>query len=503
MIYKTIDFLSNPENKFVLYNIDNRIDHLMLDEAQDTNPESWKLIEILTEEFFAGHGTKDEQIRTIFIVGDVKQSIYSFQGANLAVYDSYRLNFKKRSENAKIQFIEHNLENSYRSTQKVLDFMDNFCNNFINKFALTVNTKEDIKHISKITTQIENSEVSFVEIEEKLETESDDLECHLQQDIVNWVEKTKSLLAKSNITESVLCEIEKFIAKKAGQIGIMFHNRTANNYMMFTIAEKLQDRGLISNFIPQLGRYDIKVMDLCTILKFIQNPYNEFNLAILLKTPIFNLQDRDILAIQQQKKETFYEKCLEFGILKNNLLFFEQLDGCKLDLALEKLKEVYHLMPESENKSTYLKYIKMLQNYVKESEAGEVNIRTLDVDKLMNDFRDNIVNLAVSFTENESYRISFFGTIHESKGMEFDNTIIIDIPSNNSVKNIIHIIDNNKIWVHTSSNLCFNFVNIFKEMKKNLQEEELKRLYYVALTRTKTNALVVKLNDKGLSQFTE
>jgi ATP-dependent exoDNAse (exonuclease V) beta subunit len=409
------------------------------------------------------------------------------------------LSFKKKSEGAKIRFVEQNLENSYRSTQKVLDFVDNFCNNFANKFALSFNIKEDIKHISKITQQIEDSEVSFVEIEQEVEGENEDV----KNDFTSWVERTESLLQKSKIVEKVLIEITNFVNKRDGKTGIMFHNRTANNYMMFSLAEKLQEMNLLNSFITQLGRYDIKVMDIFTIFKFIQNPYNEFNLAVLLKTPIFNLTDDNIFAIQQKEKETFYERCLEFDQLKNNLLYLEQLKNCKLGFVVEKIEQMYQQVGSDEEVVVYLKYIKMLQSYIKETETEGVNIRTLDVEKLMNDFRDNIVNLAVGLNDDSDSKISFFGTIHESKGMEFDNTIIIDSPSNNGIKNTIYIIDNNKIWVNTNSNLCFNFVNIFKEMKKNLQEEELKRLYYVALTRAKKNALVVKLNDKGLSQYVE
>ena len=68
---------------WVLFKLDSGLDHILVDEAQDTSPAQWSLISKLTEEFFAGKGThENERIdRTVFAVGDEKQSIYSFQGA--------------------------------------------------------------------------------------------------------------------------------------------------------------------------------------------------------------------------------------------------------------------------------------------------------------------------------------------------------------------------------------------------------------------------------------
>ena len=82
LIVKTLDLLSRSNAAaWVLYKIDGGMDHILVDEAQDTNPEQWSIVEALAEEFFAGAGART-QPRTLFAVGDEKQSIYSFQGAN-------------------------------------------------------------------------------------------------------------------------------------------------------------------------------------------------------------------------------------------------------------------------------------------------------------------------------------------------------------------------------------------------------------------------------------
>src|SRR3546814_4031310 len=77
---------------WVLFKLDGGLDHLLIDEAQDTSPEQWRIVERLTSDFFAGEGAhearaqdrKQSETRTAFAVGDPKQSIYSFQRADPA-----------------------------------------------------------------------------------------------------------------------------------------------------------------------------------------------------------------------------------------------------------------------------------------------------------------------------------------------------------------------------------------------------------------------------------
>ena len=82
---------------WVLYKIDGGIDHILVDEAQDTNPAQWTIIENLAAEFFAG-AARSDKLRTMFAVGDEKQSIYSFQGANPVRFGEVGRAFRKRAE---------------------------------------------------------------------------------------------------------------------------------------------------------------------------------------------------------------------------------------------------------------------------------------------------------------------------------------------------------------------------------------------------------------------
>jgi ATP-dependent helicase/nuclease subunit A len=116
---------------WVLYKLDGGIDHLLVDEAQDTNPDQWAVIRGLVAEFFAGRGAGDERAeerglppRTVFAVGDVKQSIYSFQGAAPRLFGVERAVLKARADAAERRWVNVPLNVSFRSAPPVLQAVD-------------------------------------------------------------------------------------------------------------------------------------------------------------------------------------------------------------------------------------------------------------------------------------------------------------------------------------------------------------------------------------------
>jgi ATP-dependent helicase/nuclease subunit A len=108
---------------WVMFKLDGGIDHILIDEAQDTNPEQWDVVAALAEEFFAGEGARKD-VRTIFAVGDAKQSIYSFQRADPAAFERMRAHFQVRAEAARQNWRNVDLHISFRSTPSVLAAVD-------------------------------------------------------------------------------------------------------------------------------------------------------------------------------------------------------------------------------------------------------------------------------------------------------------------------------------------------------------------------------------------
>ncbi|MDD9991642.1 MAG: double-strand break repair helicase AddA [Rhodospirillales bacterium] len=108
---------------WVLYKLDGGLDHLLIDEAQDTSPTQWAVIAALADEFFAGEGARAAP-RTLFAVGDEKQSIFSFQGADARALAAAHGQFQSRAELAEQPWESLPLAESFRSTAAVLAAVD-------------------------------------------------------------------------------------------------------------------------------------------------------------------------------------------------------------------------------------------------------------------------------------------------------------------------------------------------------------------------------------------
>ena len=124
LISAALDLLRHPGiAPWVLFKLDGGLDHILIDEAQDTNPEQWEIVAALAEEFYAGDGA-DDRLRTIFAVGDAKQSIYSFQRADPRAFLRMRDYFERRISEARQEWRVVPLEISFRSTEPVLRTID-------------------------------------------------------------------------------------------------------------------------------------------------------------------------------------------------------------------------------------------------------------------------------------------------------------------------------------------------------------------------------------------
>ncbi|MEN0076559.1 MAG: UvrD-helicase domain-containing protein, partial [Paracraurococcus sp.] len=130
--------LEDPGSAWVLYKLDGGIDHVLLDEAQDSNPAQWGIAAALTAEFFAGSGVERGRPRslsaaaveapaprrTVFAVGDIKQAIYGFQGADAAGFATWQRHYGQQVRSGGGEFRQVQLDVSFRSTAPVLALVD-------------------------------------------------------------------------------------------------------------------------------------------------------------------------------------------------------------------------------------------------------------------------------------------------------------------------------------------------------------------------------------------
>ena len=124
MIARAAAMLTRPGMAdWVRYKLDQRIDHILVDEGQDTNGDQWRIVHALSQEFFAGEGARDER-RTLFAVGDFKQAIFRFQGSRPEIFLNYQNEFRLLAEDAAATFRDVPLSESFRSTDAILDVVN-------------------------------------------------------------------------------------------------------------------------------------------------------------------------------------------------------------------------------------------------------------------------------------------------------------------------------------------------------------------------------------------
>ena len=121
LIFKTLTLLRTTGNPdWVMYKLDNGLEHILVDEAQDTNPEQWAIIEALCTSFF--ENTEDlnpQNPRTVFVVGDEKQSIFSFQRAAPEEFNRMKQTLQNKAEQARLKWSTVSLNISFRSVPSV------------------------------------------------------------------------------------------------------------------------------------------------------------------------------------------------------------------------------------------------------------------------------------------------------------------------------------------------------------------------------------------------
>lgn len=117
-------FDGDAARAWALFKLDEGVDHILVDEAQDTSPAQWRVAASLAEEFYVGRGAREGGKRTLFVVGDEKQSIYSFQGADHAAFAAQRARFERKAAGARDPLQGVPLTHSFRSSPAILEAVD-------------------------------------------------------------------------------------------------------------------------------------------------------------------------------------------------------------------------------------------------------------------------------------------------------------------------------------------------------------------------------------------
>ncbi len=315
LILKARDLLGDGRVSWVHFKLDGGIDHILVDEAQDTSPEQWEVIEALASEFFSGDGAEREGRaleRTIFAVGDQKQSIYSFQGADPAKFAEMRSHFATRAQDAERRWQSVELLLSFRSVWAILKTVDSVFTGEHAPKGLQVED-ERIHHLS-----FRDGQAGLIELWPTMTpddvSEDDPWDAPVDQmsqksPPARLAEKIADTLAGWFRDGEYLPSAGRNI--QAGDVMILLRRRGA-------FAEEMV-RQLKQRQIPVAGSdrmvllEQMAVMDLVAMGRFALLPDDDLNTAVVLKTPLIGLNDDDLfdLAYNRPKEMTLWRRLQE------------------------------------------------------------------------------------------------------------------------------------------------------------------------------------------------
>lgn len=277
-----------PDAAWVLYKLDGGIDHVLIDEAQDTSPAQWDIVRSLTGEFFAGSGVRSELDRTIFAVGDRKQSIFSFQGADPAAFEHARVHFAGQIAGSGKALRDVDFTVSFRTTPEILELVDKvFGPEKPALKGLESATALEITHQSS-----RGQEHGWVELWPLIEPDE-------KQEPEPWtapVDLVPSNAPSRKLARRIAETISGWIGTRhigssdrvvtPGDILILVRKR--NEFFDAVISE------LRRHAIPVAGadrlklRESIAVLDLLALASFVVMPEDDYSLACVLKSPLVN-----------------------------------------------------------------------------------------------------------------------------------------------------------------------------------------------------------------------
>lgn len=286
---------------WVLFKLDGGIDHILVDEAQDTSPDQWAIIKALADEFFSGSGLRQTN-RTIFAVGDKKQSIFSFQGAVPEEFENMRRFFKEKVETANKKWNDVPMYISFRSVPAVIDGVNYVLQHELAKKGV-VDADENATHISWREKQ-----AGLVELWPTEKQQENDTEQAFTKPVERIFSQTSSARLAAKIAQKIAgmisCE-EKLESKgrpiQAGDILILVKRR---NEFISDLSRELKSRGVDVAGVDRLKiTSHIAVKDLMVLGDVLLLPEDDLALATVLRSPLCGTSADDLSEDDLQKAQ--------------------------------------------------------------------------------------------------------------------------------------------------------------------------------------------------------
>ncbi len=309
LILRARQVLNDPAvAEWVLYRLDGGIDHILVDEAQDTSPDQWDVVEKLAQEFTSGEGARSGVERTIFVVGDKKQSIYSFQGADPQAFDRMQAEFGQKLHESGSKLWNSTLEYSFRSSSAILGLVD-----ILFEDRAEAGFHKDSQH--RAFKADLPGRVDLWPVIEKVEDEEDG----------DWTDPVDRPGARHHtvlLAEKVARSIKDMIDSAEtvpvdGEAPGTFVRRKVRPGDFLILVQRRSDlfaeiiRACKAANLPIAGADRLKVgaelavKDLAALLSFLATPEDSLSLATALKSPLFGWTEQQLFDLAHRREETY------------------------------------------------------------------------------------------------------------------------------------------------------------------------------------------------------
>jgi ATP-dependent helicase/nuclease subunit A len=315
LIDKTLEMLDSVSSSWVHFKLDRGVDHVLIDEAQDTSPRQWDIVAHIISEFTTGEGARDGVKRTIFAVGDEKQSIFSFQGAAPREFDLRRKSLQGKFEDAGLKFDPISLTYSFRSGSAILRSVDQ-----VFREQAIYSSIHAIENGYPIHESLADAGPSLIDL---WELELPDP----RQDIEGWrapFDAVSETSPEVRLARRIQAEIKALIA--AGTMTGNAGNRRALSFGDVLVLVRRRGnafdaviQALKHTSIPVAGADRLKltehiaIIDLMNLADALLLPQDDLALAVALKSPLFGLNDDDLFKLAWQRKGSLRHALSQHG----------------------------------------------------------------------------------------------------------------------------------------------------------------------------------------------
>lgn len=299
---------SSEVAQWVLFRLEGGIDHILVDEAQDTSPDQWRIIRALADEFMSGDGLHAQRDWSVFVVGDPKQSIYSFQGADPAEFARVRDDFSARLDAVSRPLAQLPLEHSFRSSPAILTAVD--------RVLADQTGLGDTVPLHRAFHDQRPGRVDLWPVIEKVEKPKPN-DWHDPVDLPS-PDDQNVLLARA-----IAREIARMIEEEQLPHGDGFRPVEPRDILVLVQGRSALFRNIISACksagIPIAGADRLRiggemaVKDLTALLSFLATPEDDLSLAALLRSPLFGWTEDALYRLAQPREGYLWRALRDHG----------------------------------------------------------------------------------------------------------------------------------------------------------------------------------------------